>query len=278
MERINSKAPLTKKIEHIYKELGKNWRDKIWWKGRFIHYIVGGYYRRRPNRGVYVMEEDWDNLIILDTCRYDTFVEVTGMNVDYRISRGLSTPKFLRESFVNCKFNDAVYVTTNPWVGILCGNYALRVGEECPDKRLIIHFLQPHWWYISDPKLAKYVADNHSHGEIVGNPWVPVEKGVFDLTRVYSSHKRDLKLAYRHVLQLIKKLTGKTAITADSEAFGERGFGVRILGHPSNIHKPALVKVPWVVFDSKERREIKEGDEKQKLKYYIRKLREKSKI
>jgi len=253
------------------------------------------------------MKEDWDNLIILDACRYDTFTELVGTNVDYKISRGSSTPDFLRRNFVNHKFKDTVYITANPWVDKLCNNlfydivsvwryewneelgtvhpesvveYALKAEEKYPDKRLIIHFLQPHWWYLSDPELAKMVTDNQPTGEIIGSPWGLVENGISDLDRIYIAYKKDLKIVYRYSLKLVKKLNGKTIITADhGESFGERVFGVfSFLGHTDNLYIPVLIKVPWVVFDSEERKEIKVGNEKQLLKNRIRKLKRKGKV
>ena len=101
MERISPQAPITGKIKHIYSEVKKNWRDKNWWKGRVVYYLVGGYYRKlAPNKGTFVMNEDWDNLIILDACRYDLFNAVAGINSDYIISRGSDTAEFLRETLL----------------------------------------------------------------------------------------------------------------------------------------------------------------------------------
>jgi len=295
------------KLKHYITEIRKNWKNRNWWKDRFIYYVIGNYYKKKPNRGIYVMEEDWDNLIILDACRYDTFVEVTKTDAEYRISRGSSTPNFLRKNFINHKFRDTVYVTANPWVDKLCNKsfydilsvwryewneelgtvhpesvveYGLRAEEKYPDKRLIIHFLQPHWWYLSDPELAKMVANKQPTGEIIGSPWGLVEKGLLELDRVYSAYKSDLKIVYRYSLELVKKLNGKTIITADhGEAFGEKVFGIfSFLGHTDNLYIPPLIKVPWLVFNSAERKEIKISDEKQRLKNRIRKMKKKSKL
>ena len=60
-------------IEEYFTEIRKNWKNRNWWEDRFIHYVIENYYKKKPNRGIYVMGEDWDNLIILDACRYDMF-------------------------------------------------------------------------------------------------------------------------------------------------------------------------------------------------------------
>lgn len=73
------------------------------------------------------MAEDWDNLIILDACRYDTFVEVYGKNCNYRISRGSSTPEFPQENFAGRNFRDTIYVTCNPWIDVMSGNSFYKI-------------------------------------------------------------------------------------------------------------------------------------------------------
>ena len=144
--------------------------------------IINKYWERKYPRKkiVSVMEEDWDNLIILDACRYDTFKEVYG-ECDYRYSKGSSTIEFLRKNFFGMRFLNTVYVTANPFVNRFSQSfykvisvwkdgwnydlgtvlpdvmveYALEAENQYPDKRLIIHFIQPHYPYIGDLKLTK---------------------------------------------------------------------------------------------------------------------------
>jgi hypothetical protein len=131
--------------------------------------------RRLPNRGVYVYDEEWDNLIILDACRYDTFKELNTVEgkLESRISRGSATQEFLVENFrkhpQKKTFEDVVYVAGNPFVswllpaGIFHRVYpvwdygwdenlltvppepvvsaALEARRLYPDKRLIVHFM-----------------------------------------------------------------------------------------------------------------------------------------
>jgi len=111
------------KLKHYITEIRKNWKNRNWWEDRFIHYVIESYYKKKPNRGIYVMGEDWDNLIILDACRYDMFEkEIRNWEIDgrleYRISRGTCTVEFLFENFSNGYFRDIVYVTANPFVSI----------------------------------------------------------------------------------------------------------------------------------------------------------------
>ena len=263
-----------------------------WLKSRSWYYFRRYYAKIKSNRGIFVMAEDWDNLIILDACRYDTFKEVTGIDVDYRISRGSGTEEFLIENFANRKFNDTIYVTANPQVDVFVRDsfykvisvwkyswdnelntvlpqtvvdYALEAKERFPDKRLIIHFIQPHYPFIKDP-------------EIKFEDW---KKGRISLDEIYKAYKRNLEAVIPYAFQLAKALDGKSVITSDhGEAFGEWAlpFPVKVVTHLNYIHIPVLVKVPWLVFESEERREIRFGNEKQRLKDRIRKLKEKGKL
>ena len=313
MRGMYSKAPLTKKIEYLFKEIRKNWKNKKWWVDRFFYYIVRNYYYKiKKNKGIFIMKEDWDNLIILDACRYDTFIHVYGRWCDFRISRGSSTFEFLQQNFVGKIFNDTVYITASPWVNMLCKNsfykvisiwkyywdenlgtvlpevvedIVLDIADKYPDKRLIIHFLQPHHPYIKDPEINtfwKYNGHTVKPLEPIElkrdfNPFDEVKKGNLTLKQIYRAYKRNLKAVLPHALRLAKELEGKTVITADhGEAFGEIAwpFPIRIYGHPSYVHIPALVRVPWLVIDKDERKIIRIND-KQRLKICINRIKRK---
>jgi len=138
---------------------------------------------------LYVMEEDWDFLIVLDACRYDYFSEMyeeffTG-KLEKRISPGCSTVEWLRRSFPDY-YPDVIYISGNPYINskvAIAGFNAkkhfykvvdvwdfgwderigtvppreinravLRFYLKYPRKRFIIHYLQPHAPYLS----AKY--------------------------------------------------------------------------------------------------------------------------
>jgi len=66
-----------------------------------------------------IVEEDWDNLIILDACRYDFFEKVyreylPDGNLEKRRSRGSNTPEWLEKNFT-AKY-DITYVSSNPFI------------------------------------------------------------------------------------------------------------------------------------------------------------------
>lgn len=311
---------LIKRPRYVYKLIRKNWRDKYFLKFLIVKYIVGSYYKFIPNKGTFVMEEDWDNLIILDACRYDLFTRVTNEDCEYKISRGSSTPEFLLENFSDKRYNETVYITANPQVDKHIKNSFLRIisvwktnwhdelrtvlpevmvdkairyEEKYPDKRLIIHFLQPHRPFIEDPELNDICFGERSAfgiieniegdktGRIYSNPWKEVGRGNLDLERVYNAYERNLKLVLPHAFKLANELKGKTVITSDhGQAINDWAypFPIKILDHPSGIHIPALVQVPWFVIEGKNRKNIKQGNKKQSLSEQIRKKKSELKI
>lgn len=121
-----------------------------------------------------VIEEDWDTLIILDACRYDSFKQVCDLpgELESRISSGTMSWEFMKENFVGRGLHDTVYVTANPFVHQLDSDIfhavddspllegwdderetvppeavtsaAIRANQKFPHKRLIIHYMQPH--------------------------------------------------------------------------------------------------------------------------------------
>lgn len=130
-------------------------------------------------------------------------------------------------------------------------NYALEVSEEYQNKRIIVHYFQPHAPYIgrSDgterdqssslyPKSEEYQRGNTSKEEI------------WDLYRENTGY------AWYHAKRYLDNVTGKGVVTADhGELFGEWlwPFPVYRYSHPVGLHHPRLTKVPWVEFNDKRR-------------------------
>ncbi|OYR52729.1 hypothetical protein DJ73_10100, partial [Halorubrum sp. Ea1] len=107
-----------------------------------------------------ITEADWDDLIILDACRYDQFERLHSLpgELEPRISVGSATPEFLERTFAGERRFDTVYVTANPMyrhVG-LDGVFhavveATRAAREAyPNKRVLTHFMQPHYPFLGE--------------------------------------------------------------------------------------------------------------------------------
>jgi arylsulfatase A-like enzyme len=129
--------------------------------------------------------------------------------------------------------------------------------EKYNNKRLIVHYIQPHRPFLGD------IASEVEQSGLVGNGvirdkptvdfwWTRLENGESDYETVWNAYAETLELTLPHIERLVKQLSGKTVVSADhGNAFGEDG----IFGHPTCTHHESLVKVPWLVVEN-ERKEI----------------------
>jgi hypothetical protein len=143
-----------------------------------------------------IHNRDWDNMIILDACRYDIFQQYAdiGGKIEPTVSKASSSVGFYRENFSGRNHNDTVLVTQNPHVEreVEAGTFYKRVttfdrdeaeqwegGKPKPvfdiakseinsisDKKFIIHFMQPHAPY-HGKKAEELRANLHAEKGIV---------------------------------------------------------------------------------------------------------------
>ncbi|WP_227356313.1 hypothetical protein [Haladaptatus salinisoli] len=233
--------------------------------------------------GIDVFEEDWDNLVILDSCRYDHFVgyDLPG-TLDWRYSKGSSTREFLTANFRETKLHDTVYVSANAWfprladdigaeihdfVNLQQSEYqdeqlgvelpetvtdaAIRTEKEYPNKRLLIHYIQPHYPYIG-PVGRQHISPKTNMLTAILEADVPPAV-------VRKAYWENLDEVMDEMKTLFDSLRGKTVVTADhGELIAERSFPLpyREYGHPLGTYTRKLVKVPWHVHDSGERKTV----------------------
>lgn len=62
-----------------------------------------------------VMEDDWDNLIILDACRYDAFSEINYLDghSEARMLRSSHSREYMKNHFFDDSLDDTIYITGN---------------------------------------------------------------------------------------------------------------------------------------------------------------------
>lgn len=241
-----------------------------------------------------VMDRDWDILVILDGCRYDLFEEAHELDgsLSPAISPASCTRQWLQESFPD-EYPDTVYVSANPqtqvhgvedrffrsirvWDECWSDEYntarpdevasrAIDIGQEYQNKRILIHFVQPHYPFIGE--LGQKIDHRGFHekardGEPVERGegqtvWDRLEAGQVARDTVWQAYRENLELTLPHVRTLLDELKGKPVISSDhGNALGESG----IYGHPCGLYYPSLVEVPWFEADFKKRREIIPGD------------------
>lgn len=251
-------------------------------------------FRLRHGAGTRVIEEDWDNLLILDACRYNMFaghIDLGG-TLESRISLGSSSEEFLERNFGDGTFHDTVYVNANPYIPRLSldeGTFhavidclgewdkqlqtirpetvaraARDAHERYPDKRLIIHFMQPHAPFIGKRGRSMIGGGWTMDHDVEEEPgiWNQLRDGSadIDLETVWEAYKENLDVVLEEVRPLISDLNGKSVITADhGNLVGERLSPIptrRKFGHPYGVHTEELVKVPWFEIEGESRREV----------------------
>lgn len=293
-------------LSTVINGIRRNWRDRHWYPQAFNMVVPTYYYREiADNDGEYFLERDWDTLHILDGCRLDLFEEVYAEYDDPRLdgdlgsvrSRGSASTEFIAENFAGKEFDDVVYVTANPFVYDLAENpfhhvdhvwlndwdedletvhprtmveHARDAHERFPEKRLIVHFMQPHYPFIGDFRLeedpgftdaiAKSLDEETEDRMLV---WERLRRGKVSDDEVWRAFSDNLELVLDHTADLVESIDGKHVLTADhGNAMGERAspFPTRVYGHDDYLHIPSLVDVPWLELPAETRRTITHGE------------------
>ena len=255
---------------------------------RFVH--TRGRRWKYNHAGMNVLSEDWDTLLILDACRYDMFAEISSLpgNLEERISVGSNTYEWLRGTFDGQDLQDTIYVTANPQLyrineGIYDISESIDVSfydvvelwDECwdddfrtvrpktvsdtvmhiynkyPNKRLIVHFVQPHFPFIG-PTGQEHFAVDHFNFDWESYTDVP-------LATMRQAYRENLEIVLTEVEYLLNAISGRTVVTADhGEALGDcrRPIPIRMYAHRLNHYIESLVRVPWLIYENGERRAI----------------------
>ena len=250
--------------------------------------------------GIDVPASDWDNLIILDACRYDYFERVNDIPGELKpvVSKGGHSWAFMDGNFVGRELHDTVYVTANPHVEKLAEDTfytvenlldewdediktvrpedvsaaAIEANDRYPNKRLIIHFMQPHTPYIGPTadEIRKRITldgwekyrgtDINIEDDSRVDIWDVIKQGEVTHGELERLYVESLEAVLKHVKQVVNEINGKTVVTADhGEMLGERVLSIskQRYGHPHDIQTPELRIVPWLTIESDERRKTK---------------------
>lgn len=278
---------------------------------RLLNYPRKRLFQRTHGPAVDVMEQDWDVLIILDACRYDIFSETVDIDGELTAinSRGSHSEEFCTAHFESRKHYDTVYVTANGY-GARIGSEsfhdliftdeddsvpdvevkhstmtglapstiasaAVSANIEYPNKRMIVHFMQPHMPYLGskakelrrrveddglvvrsrDPeKIEKY--DTNERNVVSGLDGA-FREGYITESELRQIYVENLEIVLEHVEELLEEVEGKVVITSDhGEHLGENGLA----GHFKYKYTEELRIVPWLVVDNGPRPEITEEE------------------
>lgn len=287
----------------LVEDVVENARNTHWLRYAFSYVVNRPVHQRvypklRPE--VSVADEDWDNLLVLDACRADLFEEVATLSEfdRYRsvFSAGSMTAEWTRNNFASRELGDVVYVTGNPFTSKLAADAfhdlievwkdsfseergtippepmvaaARDARETYPDKRVVVHFMQPHYPFIGDTDLRFEGLDVDSimdvekgRGSDPLDPWEALERGTIDREAVWEAYARNLELVLEHAIPLARGLGGRSVVTSDhGNMLGERAWPlpIRLYGHPEGLRCRPLAEVPWAVLEG-ERRTVRAGE------------------
>lgn len=241
--------------------------------------------------GVDVFGRDWDSLLILDACRYDLFERVSDLpgELEAVTSRGSATKEFLRGNLHGREFLDTVYVTASPMLYRLRDSVdtrfhavvnvwkengwneeyrtvmpktvtdaALSARDRYPNKRLLVHYLQPHYPFIGP------IGREHFDLDRLDFEWDALLRGDLNVSNevIWRAYEENLELVLPEVERFLRESAGKTVVTADhGQMFGGRSspLPMREYGHPLGVYTDELVRVPWLTVRHGDRPSIEAG-------------------
>lgn len=224
-----------------------------------------------------ILDRDWDNLLILDGCRYDLYdTTVISEAVPKRVSLGSSSQDYIRQTFTGKTCPDIVYITANPHFHpslftdltgkepgdvfhAVYDSYLDRWNDthgtvlprdlledvrdaaaEYPDKRKVVHFMQPHVPFVQTPLAEGGLSPDKSKEE--DGVWRKAEQGLLDRSQIWAAYRENLEYVLSYARDTADTLSGKTVVTADhGNLVGENGR----YGHPSGSDAAPLREVPW---------------------------------
>ncbi len=249
-------------IEKVFRRSQRVYHGYIWFLGKLL-----GWRRRNGTR---VMEREWDNLVVLDACRADAFEELNPFqgNLEFVKSVATETPQWLKRNFTE-EYDDIVYISGNPYVSELASDgyfdaeehfhdvYHVwrdgwdenlgtvppgevtsafrRAREDHPEKRFVLHYMQPHEPFIGDTRIES------------GDGW----KGVWDRWTdedLETAYRDNLRLVLEEVEELVGEMEGKTMVTSDHGEILNPRFG--LIRHPKDVFLKELYRVPWLEIES----------------------------
>jgi hypothetical protein len=239
--------------------------------------------RTTPDLFDRIEETDWDLLVILDACRYDTLARVAdNAAVERAVSPTTNTQVFLERAAERGCFEGATYVSANPqtdkrspgdgievvklyeseWDDALstvppAPVYDTAISRLERGDRVVAHTVQPHYPHVCEiggvvrpvpgglhPRGLPFATDDAMKMQTI------LSSGAMDLGRARRSYRAATVFAWRAASETAARLAADgydVVVTADhGELFGEWGF----VEHPVDVNLDGVLSVPWVEFSS----------------------------
>ena len=190
-----------------------------------------------------IHETPWNNLIILDSCRYDSFKEkheeFLGFDGELKQveSEASCTKEWLPHTWSE-NYQGVTYISSNIFMRSRRGEHRFQYEPIHKFRRIIDAWMEG---------LNPDIVDKHAlvtEGRKVLH-YIPPHKPCYGRIKeyTYEGYMANLEYILEHVTRLIPKLDGATVITADH---GELWRPDRkITGHPCNKEYAELLRIPW---------------------------------
>lgn len=125
-------------------------------------------------------------------------------------------------------------------------NAAIRTHRADPDRRLLVHYVQPHVPFIHCPD--RY--GGFGRGQV--SVWRGLERGEYDVEEVWQDYGRNLLTVLNSVETLVDNVKGDVVVSSDhGNLFDDYGLG--LYSHPSFVPLPKAKRVPWARIQGKGR-------------------------
>jgi hypothetical protein len=239
------------------------------------------------------MAADWDTLLLLDGCRYDLFESVCDLSGSLSSvrSRGSFSEEFLSRNFVGEELHDTVYVTANPYtdiiepgtfhhvVNVLDSDWDSEIGtvppeimrkrvqeahEEYSEKRIIGHFMQPHYPFLGNTaqQLEQPGVNEHKTENNRPDIWRQLQFHFDNVTPelVWKAYQETLEIILDTLTPWVTDIEGKVVLSSDHGNLIGEWIGpipARGYGHPPSVFHDALLTVPWFELPYTNRRTTK---------------------
>ena len=211
---------------------------------------------------------DWDNLIVLDACRFDLWDKVNYLDgvltpvwspagctrhwADFMMKRKYPDVCMVSGSFFFNEYSSSFFYHWNGFKHawneeleavdpVKVVKHAIMTKKMYPKHRLIAWFMQPHVPFLGEHSLRARDFGTNIY-------LLNLERLHFDarvpIDYIKKGYEENLEYVLPHIERLCKNLEGKTIITSDhGNCLGEYGK----VGHEERIQEniPELRLVPW---------------------------------
>lgn len=284
------------KLKFAVREILNKYSNARWRRQRIHHRINRPIQYRIHGPGVDYAEADWDTLVILDACRADLFEEVTDTDRwdEYeRANSGSGATRTWFERKWDGEYGDIVYVSGSPilsrcapgsfhrtvecWQNAIkeylngpdpevVTKAAIKAHKEYSNKRVVVHYMQPHYPFLQDPDLHFTSFAGTEQWDVNADPragdvWEALRAGIVDKDEVWNGYGRNLEYVLKEVEELLDNISGRVVVSSDhGNLLGEITYPIpfREYGHPMHLAQPSLTNVPWAVHDGPRREVIEE--------------------